>query len=184
VTATALVILLFLFFRGRPPNFSKNGGTTDSETPEAKATVVSPAASPSRANSLVNPPRVDGPPGSPGTFPVADRARFVATNSTAQRHAAQNDVPLQKAAASVRDYRIALHQNPVGNNAEITRALSGKNSRQTRYLSPDARTNDKGELIDRWDQPIFFHQISATQMEVRSAGPDHRLWTTDDEVLP
>jgi hypothetical protein len=91
---------------------------------------------------------------------------------------------LQRAAASVRDYRIALKQNPVGSNAEITRALSGKNSRQTRYLPADARINDKGELLDRWDQPIFFHQISATQMEIRSAGPDRHMWTSDDEVLP
>jgi hypothetical protein len=40
--------------------------------------------------------------------------------------------------------------------------------------------NAAGELTDRWGTPFFFHQVSKAQMEVRSAGPDRRMWTADD----
>ena len=43
--------------------------------------------------------------------------------------------------------------------------------------------NARGELCDRWGTPFFFHQLSGSQMEIRSAGPDRKLWTPDDEVL-
>jgi len=42
--------------------------------------------------------------------------------------------------------------------------------------------NDQGEMIDPWGTPYFFHQISGTQMEIHSAGPDHVMWTSDDLV--
>jgi hypothetical protein len=70
----------------------------------------------------------------------------------------------------------------VGSNAEITRALAGKNPRAVRYLPASAHVNKDGELTDRWNQPLMFHQISGTIMEIRSAGPDHVMWTADDEV--
>ena len=117
--------------------------------------------------------------------PVSDRPRFIPVKSSGSRHAAEPelDPQLESAATSVRNYRVAFSKNPVGNNREITQTLSGKNSLTAKYLPADAPMNDKGQLIDRWDQPIFFHQISATVMEVRSAGPDHIMWTADDEVL-
>ena len=40
-----------------------------------------------------------------------------------------------------------------------------------------------GELCDRWGTPFFFHAESAARMEIRSAGPDRRLWTEDDVVF-
>ena len=113
----------------------------------------------------------------------SDRPHFVGADSPAQYKAGANDVDLRKASTSLRDYRLAFKQNPVGNNKEITRILSGKNSRGVRYLPPDAHINDEGQLTDRWDQPVFFHQISSAVMEVRSAGPDRVMWTADDEVL-
>ena len=121
----------------------------------------------------------------PSISAVSDRPRFIPVKSSGSRRLAETepDPQLQSAATSVRNYRIAFSKNPVGNNREITRTLSGKNSLTAKYLPVDAPMNDKGQLIDRWDQPIFFHQISGTVMEVRSAGPDHVMWTADDEVL-
>jgi hypothetical protein len=113
----------------------------------------------------------------------SDRPRFVAPSSMAQRRAAEKDVELQKISTSLRDYRSAFNQNPVGNNSEISRVLLGKNSQGKKFLPDNAHLNAKGELTDRWDQPLFFHQISAKEMEVRSAGPDRKMWTADDEVL-
>ena len=84
----------------------------------------------------------------------------------------------------VRDFRAALRENPVGNNAEITKALMGANRGKAKFLEGvSARLNDKGELVDHWGTPYFFHQISAREMEIRSAGPDKRMWTEDDIVI-
>jgi hypothetical protein len=82
-------------------------------------------------------------------------------------------------------YRSATHgSNPVGENAEITAALAGKNKLGFAFIPPDHPAIDaKGELCDRWGTPFFFHSLSATQMEIRSAGPDRKMWTADDEVL-
>jgi hypothetical protein len=82
-------------------------------------------------------------------------------------------------------YRQALHTgNPVGENAEITAALTGRNKIAFAFIPADnPAINSKGELCDRWGMPYFFHQLSGEKMEIRSAGPDRRLWTDDDEVL-
>ena len=42
----------------------------------------------------------------------------------------------------------------------------------------------RGELIDRWGTPFFFHQLSREFMQVRSAGPDRRHFTADDVLWP
>jgi hypothetical protein len=82
-------------------------------------------------------------------------------------------------------YRGAVHQeNPVGENVEITRALTGRNKLGFAFIPPGCPAlNAKGELCDRWGSPYFFHQLSGERMEIRSAGPDRRLWTADDEIL-
>jgi hypothetical protein len=74
--------------------------------------------------------------------------------------------------------------NPIGTNLEITQALNGENPREAKFLSPEKglRTNAKGELIDSWGTPYFFHQLSGKEMEIRSAGPDRIMWTADDLV--
>ncbi|MFM9080246.1 MAG: hypothetical protein ACKOTE_08970 [Opitutaceae bacterium] len=74
--------------------------------------------------------------------------------------------------------------NPVGSNAEITAALQGNNPAGVAFLPRGHRAvNAAGELCDRWGTPFFFHAESARRMEVRSAGPDRRLWTEDDAIL-
>jgi hypothetical protein len=90
---------------------------------------------------------------------------------------------LENVGTVIRDYRNALGGNPVGTNSEITSALLGDNPKQTRFEVPPGSTlNEKGEMVDRWRTPYFFHQISGDQMEIRSAGPDRRMWTSDDVV--
>jgi hypothetical protein len=83
-----------------------------------------------------------------------------------------------------REYRDVLGENPVGNNAEIMRAILGDNRKQAKIGAPENQTmNAEGELCDRWGTPYFFHQISRDKMEVRSAGPDRQMWTADDRQM-
>jgi hypothetical protein len=75
--------------------------------------------------------------------------------------------------------------NPVGTNPEITSQLTGKNPKHINFLNPDdgMRVNEDGELVDPWGTPYFFHQLSGTDMEIHSAGPDKIMWTSDDLVV-
>jgi hypothetical protein len=74
--------------------------------------------------------------------------------------------------------------NPTGTNAEITAALTGRNPLHLALIPPDhGALNRAGELCDRWGTPFFFHAESATRMEIRSAGPDRKLWSEDDVTL-
>lgn len=74
--------------------------------------------------------------------------------------------------------------NPTGTNAEITAALTGRNRLRLALIPPDhPAINREGELCDRWGTPFFFHAESATHMEIRSAGPDRRMWNDDDVVI-
>jgi hypothetical protein len=179
--AAALCVVVLVsghFFRLEPRNSSQN--SVSQPTP-----VSSPVVSTSQNETPRPASRVASPenPDTPGISIVSDRPRFAAADLPVPRKTAETDQQLQIASASLRDYRSAFHENPVGSNAEITQRLLGKNPRSVRYLPANAHINNASELTDRWDQPVFFHQISGTLMEIRSAGPDHVMWTGDDEVL-
>ena len=74
--------------------------------------------------------------------------------------------------------------NPVGNNRDITTALTGRNPRGMVFLLPDhPAIGPDGQLRDRFGNPFHFHAESGTRMMVRSGGPDGRLFTPDDVTM-
>ena len=86
--------------------------------------------------------------------------------------------------ATIRSYQAVHGENPIGSNAEITGALLGNNLKQIKLEVPaGSHVNGEGEMCDRWGTPYFFHQLSKTEMEIRSAGPDRRMWTGDDSRI-
>jgi hypothetical protein len=89
---------------------------------------------------------------------------------------------LDKLSLSMRDYRTLMSQNPVGTNEEIAAALNGGNPKGARLAPEDSTVNGEGKLVDRWGTPYFFHQMSATSMEIHSAGPDKKMGTEDDII--
>jgi hypothetical protein len=140
-----------------------------------------PVAGPSRPAVIV-----------PGTWPARSPDEIVRATPAGVLHyadrlngptqTAQDDVQLLVSLLQL--YRNLSHlTNPVGDNAEITAVLTGKNILGYAFIPPGSPAiNGQGELCDRWGTPYFFHQISGTIMEVRSAGPDRRHWTNDDIV--
>jgi hypothetical protein len=98
------------------------------------------------------------------------------------------DIPpaivLENMGRAIRQYGAMFGGNPVGNNPEITSQLNGNNPKHINFINAAAgmRLNENGELIDPWGTPYFFHQISGTDMEIHSAGPDKIMWTTDDLI--
>jgi hypothetical protein len=94
-------------------------------------------------------------------------------------------VVMEHLRTTVHSYQSMFGGNPVGTNPEITAALNGANPRQAQFIREDygMRINGRGELVDPWGVAYFFHQLSATEMEIRSAGPDQVMWTADDLVI-
>ncbi len=83
----------------------------------------------------------------------------------------------------LRDYRSLMGTNPIGTNAEIMQAVMGGNPRRATLGPPEGQPlNAQGELVDRWGTAYFFHALPSTSMEIRSAGPDKVLWTSDDVI--
>ena len=122
----------------------------------------------------------------PGDFP-----RMPLAPATPFLLGTADTLPAMDPATVLGNMRIAIQQygsrfggNPVGTNPEITRALNGDNPKEVRFLSEESglRINGRGELVDYWGTPFFFHQLSGTEMEIRSAGPDRIMWTADDLV--
>ena len=90
-------------------------------------------------------------------------------------------IDFDKVQLMLRDYRALTGENPIGTNEEIMKAIMGGNPKGAQLGPPEGqKVNANGELIDRWGTPYFFHQLSKDRMEIRSAGPDRRMWNDDD----
>jgi len=72
---------------------------------------------------------------------------------------------------------------PIGGNADLAAALRGDNSAGTAFVPPDHPVLDAGLLVDRWGTPYHVHPEAFGELEIRSAGPDRTLFTTDDLLL-
>lgn len=70
---------------------------------------------------------------------------------------------------------------PLSANEDWAGLFRGKNAAGERFL-PDRHIalNPAGQLVDRWDTPLFFHALGGGRYEIRSAGRDGKLWTDDD----
>jgi len=141
------------------------------ETPRAAAIIASNfvAATPQKIFYST-------PPGPP-VVPAGKPAPLEYTNLAP-------DLVLDNVRHAIRDYRSMFGGDPVGVNSEITAQLNGNNPKQATFIQPESgmRLDDRGELVDPWGTPYFFHQLSGTDMEIRSAGPDKRMWTADDLI--
>jgi hypothetical protein len=69
----------------------------------------------------------------------------------------------------------------MGANEEFAAALLGKNRDRLRFVNQGHRCfNAKGQIVDRWMTPLFFHVNEHSRIDIRSAGPDQIMWTEDD----
>jgi hypothetical protein len=95
------------------------------------------------------------------------------------------EIVLENVGRAIRQYGEMFGGNPVGNNQEIASQLNGGNPKGINFINAEAgmRINEQGEIVDAWGTPYFFHQISGTDMEIHSAGPDRVMWTSDDLVM-
>jgi hypothetical protein len=70
---------------------------------------------------------------------------------------------------------------PLSCNEDWASAFLGNNPAHDRFLpGRHVALNGRGQLVDRWGSPLFFHSLGAMRFELRSAGPDKILWNDDD----
>ena len=79
-------------------------------------------------------------------------------------------------------YRARFRGFPVSeDNAGFVNALTGQNPSKLALIPRNHPAIDaKGQLLDRWGEPFFFHLLGRDALEIRSAGPDRELYTADD----
>lgn len=163
VLLAVLVVGLIFWWRPDPSVTEPNSGI--SRKPEARVEAAAPIEV--ERSFVVT-----------GADPIQGRVGqgLNAANGTAR----EDLLILQEVFAAWRTNAVGLG-NPVGDNQEITAALSGQNQWSFAIIPADhPAINEKGELCDRWGTRLFFHQHSGDRMEIRSAGPDRERFTDDD----
>ena len=80
----------------------------------------------------------------------------------------------------IKDFdRFHLPDNPA-----IVKFMQGSNPQKLAWIPRASKfVNEKGELVDRFGSPVFFHRLSGLRFEYRSAGPDRKHWTADDVIV-
>ena len=91
---------------------------------------------------------------------------------------------VQTVSTLLEEFRRSFGAMPTGElNDEIVRRLQGENPKGIAVLpKTHPSISADGELLDRWGTPYRFHPESAWHMTVRSAGPDKKMWTSDDQL--
>lgn len=160
----------------------------------AAATGMSSAGQPGNSSAAAHPARTAASPSAAGADstplpkPPANLAAGAGAVQPLNATVPPLDIPpeivLQNVRHAITQYGAMFGGNPVGINPEITAALAGDNPKQINFIKPEAGMdiNGNGELVDTWGTPLFFHQLSGTDTEVRSAGLDRKMWTPDDLV--
>lgn len=116
-------------------------------------------------------------PTAPTYYPPLDRLNDPATSVT-------NDLKILRELFF--NYQMMVKDasgNPRGTHEEILRALQGRNRARLVFVPTHHPALKNGRLVDRWGSPYFFHALSGTSMEIRSAGPDRKIYTADDALL-
>ncbi len=119
-------------------------------------------------------------PGNPGKSPLigetilrgyADTNLLPENDLTLMSRLMENSLLLLKSSAN----------RPLSANEDWADLLRGKNAAQEQFLpAVHVALNTDGQLVDRWGTPLFFHALGSGRYELRSAGPDKKLWTADD----
>jgi hypothetical protein len=73
---------------------------------------------------------------------------------------------------------------PLGFNEDLARALTDQDALGESAIPRNHPILRDGQLIDRWGTPWQVHPLSVDILQLRSAGPDRKLYTPDDLVTP
>lgn len=77
-----------------------------------------------------------------------------------------------------------MQRPPLGFDTDLARALADPDLMGEAALPANHPALRAGRLVDRWGSPWLVHPLSSDVIQLRSAGPDRRLFTADDLVAP
>ena len=143
----------------------------------SSASAPGPASLPPRVATTSSPPVISAP--ATIEVPIGERilAQYLAPGATVE----EDLTWMSRLLENVRILVKGENPLPLGSNEELAAALQGKNARHEIFVRASHQSlNSKGQIVDRWGTPLFFHAQSADRIEIRSAGPDRLLWTADD----
>jgi hypothetical protein len=180
VLVTLIASLLIAVFWLRGPEGEDAPPPASAPGPSAPVEVLPSSASPTAAMPPPQPSST-APPVGPIVAPPPPPVNIPPGYLESIRNSPEMQ-ELEEVALQLRNFGLRFGGNPTGSNAEIVKALNGANEKRAIYLPSNAKLNEKGELLDPWGKPYFFHSNSATETEVRSAGPDGQLHTPDDLI--
>jgi hypothetical protein len=132
-----------------------------------------------KPNNTLPSTTVEAAPRQPVGSPLA--ARLSATDGSGQED-------VQTLHALVVQYLQALQRRqgpPIGDDMDLAKILKGKNPLKRPVVDPThSAFSPDGHILDRWGTPYHIHALSSTAYRIRSAGPDHQLFTKDDLLAP
>jgi hypothetical protein len=103
------------------------------------------------------------------------------TTTQLRQYSASNDV--QRLRLALGNFLLAVkdpYRPPLGDNRDITRALTGGNRRGLALVPTNDPALRDGQLVDPWGTPYWFHARAPDAIDIVSAGPDRKLFTGDD----
>jgi len=179
-----LLAMVWLFFPKTKPESGTNPAEKSAGQQNAAVTKALATASPQAAGVIASNFAAPSPQTIFNTAPPAPPVTPAGTPEPLEYTNLPPHIVLDNVRVVIRNFGSMFGGNPVGVNSEITSQLNGNNPKQVNFIRPEAgmRINDQGELVDPWGTPFFFHQLSGTETEIRSAGPDKIMWTADDLV--
>jgi hypothetical protein len=159
----ALFVLVFVFGRMKWKYSQPKPVPITSESAATNTTIVAtPATSTGNASALLGETILCG---------YADTNLPPENDLTLLSRLMENSLLLLKSAAN----------RPLSANENWADLFRGKNGAREEFLpAQHVALNDQGQLVDRWQTPLFFHALGGGRYEIRSAGPDGKLWTEDD----
>ena len=126
------------------------------------------------------PPRLLPPRAATPNAPVLSRERLLAADgSPAEDLAALHDLVAGYLQSGLGDSR-----RSIGFNEDLIPALTDRAALGDAALPLDHPSIRDGHLLDRWGTPWQVHPLAADDIQLRSAGPDRRLYTADDLMMP
>lgn len=126
------------------------------------------------------PPSLLPPSAATPAEPSLSRERLLAADgSPAEDLAALGDLVTGYLQSGLGDARRAISFNE-----DLVPALTDRAALGDAALPPDHPAIRDGRLLDRWGTPWQVHPLAADLIQLRSAGPDRRLYTADDLVAP
>lgn len=155
------------------------GGTPAVDSSRPPLPPLADGVDPKRTRKLIEDNRFKRLPGGRSLYlPAVERSRRLGLTFTKGTKAEED---LEIVESIFESYLWAFKELPEGaDNHHLIKALLGDNPKKVVFMDESLRLDAQGNLLDRWGTPYFFHKQSSTELEIISAGPDQRLWSSDD----